>query len=65
MIYFTAHTFNCVCHSIRTMFRVLGIYNFDSYTKEKVSKWLPRKADHHCKKMSQPNVAKCVLLVHY
>ena len=28
MIYFTAHTINCVCHSIRTMFRVLGIYNF-------------------------------------
>ena len=28
MIYFTAHTFNCVCHSIRTMFRVLGVYNF-------------------------------------
>ena len=31
MIYFTAHTFNCVCHSIRTMFRVLGVYNFASY----------------------------------
>ena len=28
MIYFTAHTINCVCHSIRTMFRVLGMYNF-------------------------------------
>ena len=28
MIYFTAHTFKCVCHSIRTMFRVLGMYNF-------------------------------------
>jgi hypothetical protein len=27
MIYFTAHTINCMCHSIRTMFRVLGIYN--------------------------------------
>ena len=26
--YFTAHTINCVCHSIRSMFRVLGIYNF-------------------------------------
>ena len=25
---FSAHTFNCVCHSIRSMFRVLGIYNF-------------------------------------
>ena len=28
MIYFTAHTINCVCHSRRTMFRVLGINNF-------------------------------------
>ena len=26
--YFTAHTINCVCHSIRSMLRVLGIYNF-------------------------------------
>ena len=25
---FYAHTFNCVCHSIRSMFRVLGIYIF-------------------------------------
>ena len=30
MIYFTAHTFNCVCHCIRAMFRVLGMYNFVS-----------------------------------
>ena len=22
------HTINCVCHSIRSMFRVLGIYDF-------------------------------------
>ena len=28
MIYFTAHTFKCVCHCIRSMFRVLGMYNF-------------------------------------
>ena len=28
MIYFTAHTIKCVCHSIGTMFGVLGIYNF-------------------------------------
>ena len=28
MIYFTAHTFDCVSHSIRTIFRVLGVYNF-------------------------------------
>ena len=25
---FSAHTINCVCHNIRSMFRVLGIYNF-------------------------------------
>ena len=32
MIYFTAHTFKCVCHCIRTMFRVLGVYNFAPLT---------------------------------
>ena len=26
----SVHTINCVCHSMRSMFRVLGIYNFDS-----------------------------------
>ena len=25
---FSADTINCVCHSIRSMFRVVGIYNF-------------------------------------
>ena len=29
MIYFTAHTFKCVCHCRRAMFRVLGMYNFE------------------------------------
>ena len=28
MIYFTAHTFKCVCHRRRAMFKVLGMYNF-------------------------------------
>ena len=28
MICFTAHTFKCVCHCRRAMFRVLGMYNF-------------------------------------
>ena len=32
MIYFTAHTFKCVCHCKRAMFRVLGMYNFDCWT---------------------------------
>ena len=27
--HFTTQTIKCVCHSIRTMFRVLGMYNFD------------------------------------
>ena len=27
-LYFTAHTFNCVCHRIKSIFRVLGVYNF-------------------------------------
>ena len=26
--HFMASTINCGCHSIRSMFRVLGIYNF-------------------------------------
>ena len=30
---FSAHTINCVCYNIRSMFRVLGIYNFDWNTK--------------------------------
>ena len=29
--HFNAHTINCVCHNIRSMFRVLGIYNFDHH----------------------------------
>ena len=33
MIYFTAHTFKCVCHCRRAMFRVLGMYNFGAGTK--------------------------------
>ena len=28
-----AHKFDCVCHSIRSMFRVLGVYNFDARAK--------------------------------
>ena len=34
MIYFTAHTFKCVCQCIRTMFRVLGVYNFADNMKK-------------------------------
>ena len=34
MIYFTAHTFKCVCHCRRAMFRVLGMYNFGQNLKK-------------------------------
>ena len=37
MIYFTAHTFKCVCHCRRAMFRVLGMYNFEGRLKLKLS----------------------------
>ena len=30
---FSAHTINCVCHSIRSMFRVLGMNNFGTIAK--------------------------------
>jgi hypothetical protein len=30
---FSAHTINCVCHSLRSMFRVLWVYNFDQNIK--------------------------------
>ena len=30
---FAAHTINCVCHSKRSMFRVLGIYNSGEKSK--------------------------------
>ena len=33
MIYFTAHTFKCVCHCRRAMFTVLGMYNFGKNLK--------------------------------
>jgi hypothetical protein len=28
---FSEHTINCVCHSIRSLVRVLGIYNFEAH----------------------------------
>ena len=33
MGHFTAHTINCVLYSIRSMFRLLGIYNFECSLK--------------------------------
>ena len=38
VIYFTTHTINCVCRSIRSMFRVLEIYNFE-YTQNLENFW--------------------------
>ena len=38
MIYFTAHTFKCVCHCRMAMFRVLGMYNFAHFQKIKCFK---------------------------
>ena len=33
---FSAHTINCVCHSIRSMFRVLVMYNFGKDDRKKI-----------------------------
>ena len=49
MIYFTAHTFKCVCHCRRAMFRVLGMYNFASRLKV----YLLPALKHHTVKKSQ------------
>ena len=43
MIYFTAHTFKCVCHCRRAMFRVLGMYNFAGSMAFKVVKKRKKK----------------------
>ena len=36
VINFTAHTFNCVCHCMKSMFKVLGVYNFEYIQKPHV-----------------------------
>ena len=46
--YFTAHTINCVCHCIRSMFRVLGIYNFDGiFHIFELTQTVPQNSRHH------------------
>ena len=45
MIYFTAHTFKCVCHCRRAMFRVLGMYNFGAKVKQVLSGPFASKRD--------------------
>ena len=51
---FSAHTINCVCHSIRSMFRVLGIYNFAVFLNAVVSSTSLKK--------SLEKVASCIIL---
>ena len=41
MIYFTAHTFKCVCHCRRAMFRVLGMYNFGTLANYRNFQYCP------------------------
>ena len=51
---FSAHTINRVCHHIRSMFRVLGIYNFAIHKeKHKDAGMEERKQDR--KKVAQHN----------
>ena len=42
---FSAHTINCVCHSIRSMFIVLDMYNFEHRAKGKIPKHTFRKLE--------------------
>ena len=51
MIYFTAHTFKCVCHCRRAMFRVLGMYNFGPYMTPKMREKIRLLSNHE---VSQP-----------
>ena len=47
---FSAHTINCVCHSIRSMFRVLGIYNSAlTINKNTIYHQKKKKASKHVK----------------
>ena len=46
---FSAHTINCVCHSITSMFRVLGLYNFGNginSVQKAVNFTIPAKKDN-------------------
>ena len=49
---FYARIINCVCHSIRAMFRVLGVYNFDLGPKlHSTYEACPQKITPHCSKI--------------
>ena len=43
---FSAHTINCVCHSISLMFRVLGVYNFVAKLKIQEYNILPKMSEN-------------------
>ena len=46
---FSAHTINCVCQSIKSMFRVLGVYNFgNGMNSIPVSKFQKANKMHKC-----------------
>ena len=61
MIYFTAHTFKCVCHCRRAMFRVLGMYDFACTMNRQAN-----QAQRLCYQRYSPGyfVSKCFLLNH-
>ena len=56
MIYFTAHTFNCVSHCIRLMFRVLGMYNFGVVLGCEIYSWLTISIFFDLKQPLQPQI---------
>ena len=45
---FYAHTINCVCHSIRSMFRVLGVYNFGASQKKQIEMHMMQSVAGNC-----------------
>ena len=55
---FSAHTINCVCHSIRLMFRVLGIYNFGLPVNFCIEERQQTKWNHPQNDESAPTVVK-------
>ena len=60
--YFNAHTIDCVCHTIRSMFRVLGIYNFGFalyYTYYSIHKQTLEKSKKQQLKLTKLPKRKC------
>ena len=59
---FSARTINCVCHSIRSMFRVLGIYNFGWSKNYEVSVNLPLRGTMERKSRKKPSTYNKILI---